>query len=313
MLRDNRNGMHLHARALLYFDAIRRSGSIREAARRLHVASSAVNRQLLQLEAEIGVPLFERLTTGLRLTPAGELLTRHVITVLQDEQRLHNELDALNGIRRGAISLVTVEGLNASFLPTVLERMLTQYPLVKLTVRSVGSEEAARAVIDGDADVAIAFSVARSEALRQFAVGRFKLGAIVHPGHPLASQPQATLAECAKFPLILAGPELSIHEQMKPLLAYHKRPLSVLLESGSIELIKRLAARGLGVGFQTRLGIEREREAGELVHVPLKAAARVTSELGVYARARRALPPALDAFIRLVAEHIERAEAQENH
>lgn len=303
--------MHLHARALLYFDAIRRSGSIREASRRLHVASSAVNRQLLQLEEEIGAPLFERLSTGLRLTPAGELLSRHVITVLQDAQRLHNELDALKGIRRGAISLVTVEGLNASFLPTVLERMLTRHPLVSVTVRSVGSEQAARAVIDGDADVAIAFSVARSEALRQFAVGRFALGAIVRPDHPIAALPQVGFAECAKFPLILAGPELSIHEQMKPLIVHHKRPLTVLLETGSIELMKRLAARGLAVGFQTRLGVERERAARELVHVPLKASARITSELGVYARAGRSLPPALDAFIRLVAEQLERAEAQE--
>ncbi|WP_257211646.1 LysR family transcriptional regulator, partial [Sphingobium sp. IP1] len=45
---------------VVYFDAIRRAGSIREAARRLNVASSAVNRQLLKLEAELGTPLFER-------------------------------------------------------------------------------------------------------------------------------------------------------------------------------------------------------------------------------------------------------------
>jgi DNA-binding transcriptional LysR family regulator len=303
--------MHLHARALLYFDAIRRSGSIREAARHLHIASSAVNRQLLQLEAQIGAPLFERLSTGLRLTAAGELLSRHVISVLQDEQRLHNELDALKGIRRGAIQLATVEGLNASFLPVALERMLTRHPLVKVTVRSLGSEQAARAVIDGDADIAIAFSVARSEALQQFAVGRFALGAIVHPDHPIASLPQVGFAECARHPLILAGPELSIHEQMKPVLAHHKRPLTVLLESGSIELMKRLVARGLAVGFQTRLGIERELAAGELVHVPLKAAVRMTCELGVYARAGRWLPPAIDAFIRLVAEQIELVEQTE--
>lgn len=303
--------MHLHARALLYFDAIRRSGSMREAARRLHVASSAVNRQLLQLEAEIGAPLFERLSTGLRLTAAGELLSRHVITVLQDEQRLHNELEALQGIRRGAIQLATVEGLNASFLPVALERMLTRHPQVRVTVRSMGSEQAAQAVIDGDADVAIAFSIARNEALRQFAVGRFALGAIVHPDHPIAGLTQVSFAECAKHPLILAGPELSIREQLEPLLAHHRRPLSVLLESGSIELMKRLAARGLAVGFQTRLGIERELAAGELVHVPLKATARMTCELGVYARAGRWLTPAIDAFIRLVAEQIELVEQSE--
>jgi DNA-binding transcriptional LysR family regulator len=74
--------LRLHARALLYFDAIRKAGSIREAARRLHVASSAVNRQLLELEDQIGAPLFERLPAGLQLTAAGEVVARHVIVVL---------------------------------------------------------------------------------------------------------------------------------------------------------------------------------------------------------------------------------------
>ena len=46
--------LHLHSRGLRYFDMIRRRGSIREAARHLHVSSSAVNRQLLQLERELG-------------------------------------------------------------------------------------------------------------------------------------------------------------------------------------------------------------------------------------------------------------------
>ena len=303
--------MNIHARSLKYFDTIRRCGSIREAARRLHVASSAVNRQLLQLEEEIGSPLFERMPGGLKLTPAGEVFSRHVISVLQDEHRMENELEALKGIRRGELKIISVEGLNADLLPAVLERMMTRYPTIKITVRSAGSAQTARAVTDGDADVAIGFSLERSEALRQCAVGRFSLGAIVRPDHPLAQLPQVSFAECARYPLILAGPELSIHAAMKPLIAHVKRPMTVLLESASIELAKTLAMRGIGVAFQTRVGIEREMADGHLVHVPLKAQARLLTELGVYVRAGRTLPPVLDAFIRIMAEELEQREAQE--
>ena len=59
---------------LLYFKQAVKDGSIRKAADRLQVASSAVNRQLLQLESELGVDLFERLPRGIRPTAAGELL-----------------------------------------------------------------------------------------------------------------------------------------------------------------------------------------------------------------------------------------------
>ncbi len=303
--------MHIHARLLRYFDTIRRAGSIREAARRLHVASSALNRQLLKLEAELGSPLFERLPGGLRLTPAGEILSRHVITVLQDEQRMHAELDGLAGVRRGAVTLMAAEGLTSSLLPTVLQRMFERYPSVSITVRSGGSAQTARAVADADADLAIGFSIQRDPALRQFAVGRFGLGAVMAPDHPLAAQASVTFNDCARHPLILATHELSIHASMQPVIAHCRRPLQVLLQSGSIELMKRLAMRGVGIAFQTRVGLERELADGTLRHVPLRAPGRITSELGVYARAGRSLPPAVDATLRIVAEEIERAEAAE--
>jgi DNA-binding transcriptional LysR family regulator len=168
--------MHIHARSLNYFDMIRRCGSIREAARRLHLASSAVNRQLLKLEEEIGAELFERLPSGLKLTAAGEIFAGHVITVLQDEQRLVGELDSLRGLRRGDLGVLGVEGLNSEFLPAVLERRLKRYPLLRVRTRTTGSTAIAQAVIEGEADVGLGFSLPRTPELRQSAVGRFRIG-----------------------------------------------------------------------------------------------------------------------------------------
>ena len=74
----------LHSRKLQYLDEIARSGSIRKAADRLNVSSSAINRQILALEEEFGVPLCERLPRGLRLTAAGELCIELVRDGLKD-------------------------------------------------------------------------------------------------------------------------------------------------------------------------------------------------------------------------------------
>lgn len=304
--------VHIHARSLKYFDMIRRCGSIREAARRMHIASSAVNRQLLQLEKSLGSPLFERMGTGLTLTAAGELFSRHVITVLQDERRLLGELEMLKGMRRGSLSVISVEGLNADLLPAALEQMMMRYPMIRIQVRSAGSALTAAAVAQGDADVAIAFALDRSEALRQCAVGRFELGAVVRSDHPIARLPEVSFADCARYPLILPAPELSLHAALKPVIEHHKRALTVQLETGSVELAKTIAGRGIGVAFQSRLGMERELADGRLVHVPLlvpgRTPPRLVTELGVYVRAGRTLPTALDAFVRLVAEQIELRE-----
>ena len=59
-------------RVLNYVDAVARYGSIRKAADALNIASSALNRQILDLEMDLGAPLFERLPRGVRVTSAGE-------------------------------------------------------------------------------------------------------------------------------------------------------------------------------------------------------------------------------------------------
>lgn len=301
--------MSLRARSFRHFDMIRRCGSIREAARRLHLSSSALNRQLLQWETELGSPLFERLAQGLRLTPVGEIVAAHVIHVLHDAERMDGELAALQGLQRGSLAVVSVAALTPSFLPGVLRSMAEAYPAIEIRVRMATSAEAAAMVQANDADVALAFLPRKTPGLRQLAVGAFRLGAVVPAGHPLARRRQVTFAECARHPLVLPGEELSFHADLASLVAAHKRPLEVRLQSGSLDLMKGLAARGMGVTFLNRFGIERELEQGELAHVPLRPS--IVNHLGVYVRVERMLPPALDAFARVAAEEIGRRAAAE--
>jgi DNA-binding transcriptional LysR family regulator len=300
--------MRIHARALSGFDMIRRCGSIREASRRLNISSSALNRQLLQLEDELGMPLFERLPLGLRLTPVGEILARHVMAMLQDVQRLEGELAALKGLRTGTLDIASVAAMTPAVLPNVLQRMKTLYPGVTINVRIADSVESARLVADGDADLGLAFVRQKSPALRQCAVGTFALGAVMPPDHPLASRTDVTFAECARFPLVMPNAELSFHADMAALAGRQKR-LEIVLETGSLDLMRGLALRGLGIAFLNRFGVERELADGTLRHIPLKPA--VGNQLGAYVRAERALPPALDAVIRIIADEIAIRESQE--
>lgn len=254
------------------------------------------------------MPLFERLSQGLRLTPVGEMLARHVMAILQDAQRLEGELAALKGLQTGSLEIASVAALIPSFLPIVLQRMTQLYPGVKVNVRLADSLESARLVAVGDADVALAFLRQKNPAIRQHAVGTFALGAVMPPEHPLASRAQVTFAECARFPLVMPNRELSFHADMVALAERQKR-VNVVLETGSLDLMRGLALLGLGIAFLNRFGVEKEIEEGTLRHIPLRPAAN--SQLGAYVRAERALPPALDAFARIVADEIADREAQE--
>ena len=294
----------LHAKALINFDTIRRSGSIRAAARQLHMSSSTLNRQLLELEAQIGAPLFERLRTGLVLTPSGEVLARHVIHVIQDADRVSSELQALRGLQAGHINLVTVEALTRAFIPSLMGRMADAHPRVTLSTRIYGSRLAAESVANGSADVAISFLQDRNPELHQFAVAPFQLGAVVSPSHPLSGKKSVAFSECAPFPLVLPTAELSIYQTLQPLLRSAQAPLDVTLETSSFELMRQMAVRGRAIAFVNRFGIEEDLQKGRLLHLPLKKVA--PSLLGVYVRAGRSLPKAVQAFCQFAADELGR-------
>lgn len=296
--------MKFQSRALRHFDAIRRSGSIRQAARQLHISPSALNRQLLAFEAQIGSPLFERLPSGLRLTPAGEVVARHAIQVMQDEDRMSVELQALEGLQAGHVELVTVEALTHAFIPAVLGRMAFRFPRVNFSVRIGGSKRAVEQVVDGQADIAIGFVNQRNPELRQLAVAEFELGVVVRPTHPIAKLKTVRFSQCMRYPMVLPARELTLREALDPLLAAQIEAPEVIIETGSFELMKRVALQGRGIAFVNQFGIEDELARRRLVHVPLKEAA--PSLLGIYVRARRSLPPAVEAFCQLAIEHMQR-------
>lgn len=303
--------LRFHSVAVMYFDMVRRCGSIREAARQLNVASSAVNRQILKLEGDIGAPLFERLNSGLKLTPAGELFARHTGLVLQDVERLRAELEAMEGVRAGHVELVTVETLAADLLPTVIEQMNQRFPRVSVGVSVCDSQRIIEAIACGGADLGLAFALPRHEALQQLALGHFRLGAIVAPGHPLAEKADVSLGACAEYDLILSKPEISTRQRLASLLKagdWHGR---ARLESGSLELAKQMVLRGRGIAFQTAFGIEAQVAAGQLKLLPLTDKGGVYCDLGLYMRGGRYTPTAVDAFARLLADEIHTREQRE--
>src|ERR1700729_38998 len=88
-------------RVLTYVDAVARYGSIRKAADALNVASSALNRQILDLETDLGAPLFERLPRGVRMTSAGEVFLAYTRQAISELKAGESQVEQLRGLGRG--------------------------------------------------------------------------------------------------------------------------------------------------------------------------------------------------------------------
>jgi len=293
----------LHSRGLRYLDAVARCGSIRGAARELNVASSAINRQILALEAELGARIFERLRRRLRLTASGELLIAHVRQTLKEHERVRTLMEDLKGLRRGEVKIVAMGGIAAAALPPVLAAFRRKRPGVKITVRTLAVGELIAAVVGREADLGFALDLPRHPGMQTFAALDRRIGAVVAPTHDLAARSSATLSDCVAHPVILPDPSLTLRRHLDE--AFQRTAITVApaFETNSIELMLRLALLGVGVTFLNELNVVAERQRGEAVFVPLRDRHLKPQRLSVVGPAK----PGLDALPSLLVEEFHTA------
>ncbi|MCQ4162680.1 LysR family transcriptional regulator [Roseomonas sp. GC11] len=276
----------LHGRMLRYLDEVARAGSIRKAAARLNVASSAINRQILALEEEMGTPLFQRLPRKLVLTAAGEVLLDHVRQTLRGFERAQGQLAELRGLRRGEVSIAVMSGLAATLVALALPRFRQEHPRVVLRVSMLSGPEIMAAVLEGAADFGLGFDLAAEPRLRSTVLADAALGAVMQPYHPLASRSALRLVDCAGYPLVIADRSMAIRPYLEAAFARASLPLDPVLESNSIEVMRRAAALDQGVTFLTPFDILLERRTRELVYVPLAELAGRGQSLRLVCRTR---------------------------
>jgi DNA-binding transcriptional LysR family regulator len=292
----------LHSRLLNYLDEVARTGSIRKAADRVGIAASSINRQILALEQDFGVPLFERLPRRMRLTVAGELLLTHIRATLREHDRMRARLIDLQGRRRGLVRIATMGGLANTLMPPLVAWMRGQYPYVKLVVRALPLEGVAAAVIAAEADIGLGYQLPADPKLRVLARATARIGAVVAPGHALASManPAVSLADCSGFPMVIPDRSLTVGALLADALERAAISVETVVETNSIELLKRAATQGQTVTFLSEVEMAVEVTRGELVFLPLRDA-ELRQELRLVARRTMAL----DATQSHVAEKLQ--------
>lgn len=287
----------LHGRMLRYLDEVARSGSIRKAAERLNVAASAINRQILSLEQDLETPIFERMPGGLRLTATGEILIAHVRETLREHQKTLGRMAALKGLMRGEVVVATMGGL-IDVLSDVLVDFRRQHPRVKLVVRVLTGEAIVRAVLDGEADLGLAYDLPANPRLFRAMEWRQSLGAVFAPGHPLANQLSVRFTDLLSYPLVTAERGMALREAVEMQVPSNVEFLPAV-ETNAIELMKLLARESPCVTFMGLVEIEKEVRAGRLAYVPFSGPS-ARQNLAIVHRAAGAL----DAVASVVAQHV---------
>lgn len=283
----------LYGRLPRYLDEVARSGSIRKAANLLNVASSAVNRQILALENELGTPLFHRLPRKLVLTTAGEILIRHIRETLRNLDRVEIQIEELKGMRRGEVTIAIMSGLASNLLPVVIGDFRRINPRVKVGVQLLSTGAAILAAVSGgEADLGLGFDFPPMPTLRIVGSFDFRLGAVMAVRHELADRADLRLSDCLDYPLIIADETTAIRPHLDAAFAKISVKPDPALETNSIETMRHAAMLDQGITFLTPIDIETDRQNGKLVYVPIKGMGIRAQTLTIVSRERGANPTA---------------------
>lgn len=291
------------------FMTVVRLGSIRAAAKALNVAPSSISRTIKQLEDDLAAPLFQRSQQRLKLTSAGELLYYHIRQSTGELNRAITEIGDLQGLHRGKLTIATVESAARGFVPEVLAAFWIRHPEITVDLSVGSSSDAANAVSQGEADLAVVFDLRAPRNTRRIASASVPMGVMVAPGSRLATKGESLrVFDLTGERVILSDASLTLGSSIEDALSGYFVEFSRRARSNSITLMIDLARRGLGTIVQTRLGAEQELARGDLVFIPLADPRLKPRRLHLIARPKAEMSEAASALESMMTRALERIE-----
>jgi DNA-binding transcriptional LysR family regulator len=287
-------------RLLVYVDAVARHGSIRKAADALNVASSALNRQILDLETDLGTALFERLPRGVRLTSAGEVFLAYARQAISELKAVESQVEQLRGLVRGQVGIAAVESVATELLPSAITRFQAEHPNVRFNVRIGVPEELTAVLIADQVDLILTHYPPPRKHVAMIAVAEQALCALMVRDHPLAGRSDLRLRDCLAYPLALGDATLAGRALIEQVLAQASFDLDPRLVSNSVETMKAFARMNRGICFQFRKPGEAVIPLGDMIALPLIDPQLLQAKLILATRRGRVLPIAAASFVELL-------------
>ena len=280
------------------FLAIAHLGSFTKAAATLFVTQPALSMQIKALESALGEPLFERQGRTLLLTAAGQILQRQAREILAQVERTNEEIAALKGLAGGRLAIGTNDSYCLYLLPDLVQRFRSQYPAVELCLTNSHSTQVITWVIEGQVDFGLVTLPLANPAVTAHPWLPREDVLVCAPDHPLSGRPTVTADELVAHPLLLLDQGSVSRVLLEQTLKEAGLLPQIVMEVGSIEVIKRYVEIGLGISIIPRFTAEQEIQAGKL------HAARLdwlpACSVGFVQRRGGYLSPAASAFLELL-------------
>jgi DNA-binding transcriptional LysR family regulator len=284
-------------RQLEILQAIADTGSFTACGRKLHVSQSAISRQILLLEEELGEPLFLRVGRRVRMTPAAESLVQLGKRVFQDVRDTVGTITDRTSDLRGTLRLSGGMTVCLYVFPPLLKHLRRVHPQldVRLTVASAG--RSVEEIRGGRVDAGLLTLPVEASDLVTVPVLREELLLVTVPTHPLARRRRVAPRDLAGQPFVLFEVGSGTRKVIDQFFATEKIEPTIVMDTENVEIIKAMVKTGLGIGIVPYQSVAREVRAGQFFCSRIDGYELVRQTGWVYPRANR-IPRMIDELLK---------------
>jgi DNA-binding transcriptional LysR family regulator len=283
-------------RQLEILQAIAETGSFTACGRKLNVSQSAISRQILLLEDELGEPLFLRVGRQVRMTPAAESLVQLGQRVFLDVRETVGAITDRTRELRGTLRLSGGMTVCLYVFPPLLKHLRRVHPQldVRLTVALAG--RSVQEIRGGRVDAGLLTLPVEEGDLVTVPALREELLLVTAPTHQLARRRRVTAKDLSDQPFVLFEPGSTTRKVIDQFFASEKIEPTVVMDTENVEIIKGMVKTGLGIGIVPYQAVAREVKAGQLFCARIEGHDLLRETGWVYARANR-VPRMIDELM----------------
>jgi LysR family hydrogen peroxide-inducible transcriptional activator len=286
---------------LRYFCAVAETGSFTRAAEREQIAQPSLSQQIMKLEEELGVRLFDRLGRTVRLTDMGQVFLPRARTILNEMRAAKEEVVEKQSTVTGPVCVGVIPTIAPYFLPERIALFSRKYPQATITVVEDVTVRLLDRLRAGLVDLAIMALPARGHDLESYPLRTERLFAILPKDHRLARKRHVRMEELREEPFLLLRDDHCFRETTIEVCKRARVLPQIVFESGQFSSILGMVAAGLGVSIVPEMALEKRHDCN-FVLIADESASRT---IGVAALKGHFLSRVPQAFLTLLRSHAQ--------
>jgi LysR family hydrogen peroxide-inducible transcriptional activator len=241
---------------LRYFCAVAETGNFTRAAEREQVAQPSLSQQIMKLEEELAVRLFDRLGRSVRLTDMGQMFLPRARAILNEMRAAKEEVAQRQSSVAGPVSVGVIPTIAPYFMPTRIASFSRKYPQAAMTVVEDVTVRLMDRLRGGLVDLTVMALPARGHDLECYPLRTERLYAILPKGHRLAKKRTLVMKELRDEPFLLLRDDHCFRETSIEICKRARMLPQVIFESGQFSSILGMVGAGLGVSIVPEMALE---------------------------------------------------------